>query len=153
MPFRPAGHSVIQSRSWPSTSADASKLASIIFSSSFTHVITSINNQFNSIKGLLCVKWFHWICNWKNLQTRMHSNGMRTARLLTVSQHALHRRGCLPSRYLSRGVSTQGGWCLPGGGGIPACNGAEPPLWTDRHLWKHNLRKLRLRAVTKSKTL
>ena len=24
---------------------------------------------------------------------------------------------------------------------------AHPPLWTDRHLWKHNLRKLRLRAV------
>ena len=23
----------------------------------------------------------------------------------------------------------------------------SPPLWTDRHLWKHNLRKLRLRAV------
>ena len=22
-----------------------------------------------------------------------------------------------------------------------------PPLWTDRHLWKHNLRKLHLRAV------
>ena len=24
----------------------------------------------------------------------------------------------------------------------------KAPLWTDRHLWKHNLRKLRLRAVT-----
>ena len=96
-------------------------------------------------------KWFHWICNWKNLQTRMHSSGMRTARLLTVSQHALHRRGCLPRGYLSRGVSTQGGWCLPGGGGIPACNGAKTPLWTDRHLWKHNIRKLRLQAVTNLK--
>ena len=25
-----------------------------------------------------------------------------------------------------------------------------PPLWTDRHLWKHNLRKLRLRAVKRA---
>ena len=45
------------------------------------------------------------------------------------------------------------GGCLPLVPGcvcIPACNGADtpPPQWTDRHLWKHNLRKLRLRAVT-----
>ena len=29
----------------------------------------------------------------------------------------------------------------------PPINHARPPLWTDRHLQKHNLRKLRLRAV------
>ena len=132
----------------------------------------------------------------------MHSSGMCTACLLTISQHALCRgvvfvsqhalagvsekagvylpRGCLP-----RGVSAQEGTCLggvhaqgctcPGGvpvggcaqvgvpawgclpwgvpaqgvsaqgsvppqevylseGCIPACNGADAPLWTDRHL-------------------
>ena len=49
-------------------------------------------------------------------QTRMHSSGMRTARLLTVSQHAL-RRGCLPEGVSAQGVSAWGG-C------IPACNGS-----------------------------
>ena len=58
---------------------------------------------------------------------RMHSSGMHTAHLLTVSQHALHRgnvcpgglpgdlhRGCLPRGCLP-GVSA-GGWvCLPRG--------------------------------------
>ena len=134
----------------------------------------------------------------------MHSSGMRTARLLTVSQHILHR-GCIPACTRQRSVSAQrgctcpggclpgvylpggctcprgvvylpggvpaqectcpGGLYLPGGctcpGGvpapgcvpaqgvsIPACIGADsPPLWTDKHLWKNNLRKLRLRAV------
>ena len=57
---------------------------------------------------------------------------MHIARLLTVS----------PSMHCARGVPG------PGGHGIPACTEADPArLWTDRHLWKHNLRKLRLRAV------
>ena len=30
--------------------------------------------------------------------------------------------------------------------------GHRTPLWTDRHLWKHNLRKLRMWAVMKSKS-
>ena len=76
--------------------------------------------------------------------------------------------GCLPPggvpawgvpALLPRGVSAQG-MCLPRGCACPGgacpggclpsipCNGADPPPpWTDRHLWKHNLRKLRLRAV------
>ena len=83
------------------------------------------------------------------VKTRMHSSGMCTAHLLTISQHAL-----------CRGVSASG----PGGvvchGGGAGClplvlRGVypimqwdrHPPLWTDRHLWKHNLRKLSLRAV------
>ena len=49
---------------------------------------------------------------------------MRTARLLTVSQHALPGGGVSPE-----GVSAQGGAC-PGvvcpGGCIPACNGPDP---------------------------
>ena len=110
---------------------------------------------------------------------------MRTAGLLTVSQHALHRGGCLPRRgvcvcpgggsvqggCLPRGVSAQWGGvfakgdvCLEGvsaqgrvsasGPGVyPSMQwGRHPPLWTDRHLWKHNLRKLRLRAVTSVST-
>ena len=55
----------------------------------------------------------------------------------------------LPGRYLPWGVylpqdgTCQGGCtCL---GGVPAQ--VLPLLWTDRHLWKHNLRKLHLRAV------
>ena len=97
---------------------------------------------------------------WKTSTRRMPSSGMRIARLLTVSQHALHREGGLPGGvclggYLPRvvsacGVSVQGGVCLGGvcpeavcpGGCIPACNGADTLLWTDRLLWKHNLREL-----------
>ena len=51
---------------------------------------------------------------------------MRTARFLTVSQHAL---GGVPAR----GVPAWGG--VPSGGYLPRYS----PLWTDRHLWKHNL--------------
>ena len=29
----------------------------------------------------------------------------------------------------------------------------ETPLWTDKHLWKHNLRKLRLRAVINTRDM
>ena len=54
--------------------------------------------------------------------TRMYSSGMRTARLLTISQHALRRGGvCIPA-CTGREV------CIPactgqGGGCIPACIG------------------------------
>ena len=65
------------------------------------------------------------------------------------AQGDVYPGGCLP-----RGVSAQGGVCRgevsasgPRGGCIPACNGQTTPLWTDRHLWKHDLSKLRLRAV------
>ena len=62
--------------------------------------------------------------------TSMHSSGMRTARLLTVSQHALRSggvsqhalgRGCVSQHALGRGVSTQGGARVSaqgGGGGV-----------------------------------
>ena len=51
-------------------------------------------------------------------KTSMHSSGMRTARLLTVSQYALHR-GCESQHALGRGLcipacTWQGGVC-PGG--------------------------------------
>ena len=93
---------------------------------------------------------------------------MRTARLLTISQHALHWRvgvypsmhwagGCLPKGVSAQGVCPPWGVCLgvsaqelsaqwavvPLSRGvsasgprecIPACNGADTPLWTDRHL-------------------
>ena len=48
------------------------------------------------------------------------------------------------SRLLGRGCLLQCmlGYTSPGPGPGPPLH-----LWTDRHLWKHNLRKLRLRAV------
>ena len=59
-------------------------------------------------------------------------------------------QGCL----LLGDVCYWGGCLLPGGVClwsrgvcISACNEADTPLWTDRHLWKHNLPKLLLRAV------
>ena len=95
-----------------------------------------------------------------------------------VSQHALGRgvsawgvsaQGVFAWGYLPRGWLPWGGVCLWSGGGVSAgeglpggclplvhwggvsqhAMGQAPPLWTDRHLWKHNLRKLRfrLRAV------
>ena len=39
----------------------------------------------------------------KHSQTRMHSSGMRTARLLTTSQHALCGGMCLPGGVSARG--------------------------------------------------
>ena len=53
------------------------------------------------------------------------------ARNRTLSMGRVSVRGvCQGGRSLSRGVSVR-----------------ETPLSTDRHLWKHNLRNLRLRAV------
>ena len=55
--------------------------------------------------------------------------------------------GCLPTKgvYLEGGVCPHGSVCP---GEVSAQGVADTtPLWTDRHLWKHNLRKLCLRAV------
>ena len=75
---------------------------------------------------------------------RMHSSRMRTARLLTVSRHALFgggvpaQGGCTwPGVYLPRGVPAQGGvpaWgYLPRGvylpGGVPAWGVYLPGGW------------------------
>ena len=73
-------------------------------------------------------------------ETRMHSSGMCTSRLLTVSQHPRCRGGSAQGGYLLGGLPSGG--CLPRRGVsaqgecIPACNGADnpPPVWTDRHL-------------------
>ena len=46
----------------------------------------------------------------------MHSSGMRTARFLTVSQHALDGGVCVSQHTLIKGV------CLPGGR-VPAQGG------------------------------
>ena len=85
--------------------------------------------------GLLGIEYKH------KFWTRMHSSGMRTARLLTVS--SMHcARGCVSQHALGRGCVSQhalGRGCLPRGC-IPVCNGADTPP-VDRHLWKHDLRK------------
>ena len=82
---------------------------------------------------------------------RMHSSGMHTAHLLTVSQHALCR-GVYPSMHWAgrclrgvspRGVSAQGEgvcvclWTRRGVGCIPACNWADtsPSLCIFLHLF------------------
>ena len=56
---------------------------------------------------------------------------MRTARLLTVSQHALWLGG-----VTAGGVPALGGMYLPGGVYLPrgVYMGRNTPLWTDRHL-------------------
>ena len=87
----------------------------------------------------------------------MLSSGMRTARLLAVSQHALCRGvwpggvwpggvclgGVCPGGYLPRGVFAQRmsawgclprGVCLPEECVYPSMQWHRHPLWTDRHL-------------------
>ena len=80
----------------------------------------------------------------KNQPTRMHSSRMRTVRSLSSSVREGSVSGgggslsgglCLTGRSLSRESLSRGSLSR------------ETPLWTDRHLSKHNLRKLRLRAV------
>ena len=84
-------------------------------------------------------------------RTRMQSSEMHTACLLIVSQHALGRGGCVSQHALwevclwSQGDLPMGSVSLWSGGCLPL--GGVSPLWTDRHLWKHSLRKLRLWAV------
>ena len=73
----------------------------------------------------------------------MHSSGMRTARLLTISQYALHGGvsaqgwgvcpgGCLPRGVSTQGVSAHGRVCL---GVYPNMQwGRHSHLRTDRHM-------------------
>ena len=79
---------------------------------------------------------------------------MRTARLLTVCPGSVYQGVSAQGGVSAYGVSVRGAVCL--GVGVsaqgvvchPQTRGRQsPPPWTDRHLWKHNLRKLRLRAV------
>ena len=96
-------------------------------------------------------------------KTRMHYSRTHTARPLPYGGRSLSA-GFLSRGSLSGGVSVQGSLC-PGGlcsggslsrglpdrdppGWRPPGQRPRPPLWTDKHLWKHNLRKLRLRTVT-----
>ena len=67
----------------------------------------------------------------------MHSSGMRTARLLTVSQHALRKGGVYPSMH----------WVW--GGVCPGPEADTPTLWTESQTpGKHiTFAQLRLRAV------
>ena len=106
----------------------------------------------------------------------MHSSGMRTARLLTVSQHALcvwggipactgrgcvcipactgQGRVCIPA-CTGQGCLPRGRGCLPRGVSAPLHAGIHtpslgrhpPPRGQTYTCEKHNLRKLRLRAV------
>ena len=72
-----------------------------------------------------------WFYRKETTETRMHSSGMRTARLLTVSQHALWQGG-VPARgvYLPGGCTYLGvylpRWYLPRG---CTCLGVVPAQW------------------------
>ena len=78
-------------------------------------------------------KYYAWTNNM--LSTRMHSSRMCTARPLTVS-HSIWWGGVCPNPPGCRPLS----W-------MQTPQMQTPPLWTDQHLWKHNLHKLRLWAV------
>ena len=66
----------------------------------------------------------------KYWNTRMHSSGMRTARLLTVSQHALDRWGVCQGGVPGPGGCVSVGVYLPRGGGVyPSMQwGRHPPV-------------------------
>ena len=67
-----------------------------------------------------------------------------------VSARGVYAQGVVCPRVgVCLGVSAQGGICL---GVYPSIQWGRPPRppWTERCLWKHNLRKLRFRAVTMS---
>ena len=92
----------------------------IIIGGSRSHLINLLiwasNFRINLGKsGLMLLRW----CRDKN-QTRMHSSMMRTARVLTISQHALCRglsaRGVSAGGFLLGGVSAQGDVCPSTGG-------------------------------------
>ena len=83
----------------------------------------------------------------------MHSSRMRTARLLTVSQHAL-RRGCLPGGgCLPRGCVCPGGvyleGCLPREVSVRGMADTPHPVngMTDRQVYKYYLAANSLRVV------
>ena len=80
------------------------------------------------------------ICYQMTIETRMHSSGMCTSHLLTISQHALCRGVC-PGGCLLGGVCP--GWCVcPGSGGHhppPRTRGRHPPLWTE---WQTGVKTL-----------
>ena len=78
----------------------------------------------------------------------MYPSRVRTARSLSASRNI-----CLGGMHAWGGVVRAWWVCMPGGGvcawGVRVTD-APPPLWTNRHLWKHNLRKLPLRAVKRT---
>ena len=75
----------------------------------------------------------------------MHSRKMRTARLLTVSQHALFAGAggvnLWPGEYLPTGVYLPGGWCVPARGWeVPAqVLTPHPREQNDRQVQKYYL--------------
>ena len=104
--------------------------------------------------------------NHKAMGSMLTSNSGQTSREvsgISLSKQECIPVGCVPSAALAvcrAGVCLSACWDTPPTwtwtppvsasgprGCIPACNGADTSPWTDRHLWKHNLRKLRLRAV------
>ena len=67
----------------------------------------------------------------------MHLQPPLSTRLHSKSQQAPCRGAYLPG----------GRMCLPRGGVCPIACWDTTPLWTGRLLWKHNLLKVRLRAI------
>ena len=123
------------------------KILPLFVNSSEARGLLDLKRVVRNIFTFTGVKQF--MCAQNLFETKMHSRGMRTARLLTVSQHALcGGRGCIPA-------------CTGQGVCIPACTGQEvsaqeggvcpggclPCELNDRQVYKHYLAATSLRAV------
>ena len=71
-------------------------------------------------------------------KTSMHSSRMLTACLLTVSQHALRRGGCVSQHTLGRGVSVQ--WGVPGVCGRPPPRDQRQTPLCEQNDWQTGLK-------------
>ena len=124
------------------------KILPLFVNSSEARGLLDLKRVVRNIFTFTGVKQF--MCAQNLFETKMHSRGMRTARLLTVSQHALGR-GCVSQHALGRrclprrGVSVQEGGICPGGGWLPG--GCLPCELNDRQVYKHYLAATSLRAV------
>ena len=108
-----------------------------------------------------CVPPAHWVHLIVSARGGMHAWGGMCVRggACLEGMHTQGEGACMPKgagggKHTLRGMCAWGA-CVPGGVCMPGgnmcdwgtCMPSTPPLWTDRHLWKHNLCKFRLRAV------
>ena len=73
------------------------------------------------------------VCSWGSVPCDLSHHAFDVTCMLPP--HQLRHTNCAPAYILPGHVTCNASW------------DTHPPLWTDKHLSKHNLRKLRLRAV------